>query len=142
MNKKYIMIFPVFTLIFMGAGCTQSQVQPQDVGKLQQPTQAQNQAGAGLPASTPTENAQTSAVTINNFAFSPGAITVKAGTTVTWTNDDNVPHQIVADAADQPDFKSDVLYTGQAYNYTFTKAGTFGYHCQIHPSMKATVIVE
>jgi amicyanin len=142
MNKKFALILSVCALIFMGAGCTQSPVQPQDVGKLQQPAQTQNQAGAGLPASTPTENAQTSAVTINNFAFSPDNITVKAGATVTWTNDDNVPHQIVADAADQTDFKSDVLYTGQAYSYTFNKAGKFGYHCQIHPSMKATVIVQ
>jgi plastocyanin len=142
MNKKYLIILSVSALLFMGAGCTRSQIQPQDVGKLQQPAQTQNQPGASQPASAPAEYAQTSAVTINNFAFSPDNMTVKAGTAVTWTNDDNVPHQIVADAADQPDLKSDILYTGQTYNYIFNKAGTFGYHCQIHPSMKATITVQ
>jgi len=142
MNNKLFIILSACVLIFMGVGCTQSPVQPQDVGKLQQPAQTQNQAGADLPASTPSENSQAGAITINNFAFSPGVINVKVGTTVTWTNDDGVPHQIAADAADQPDLKSDVLYTGQTYNYTFNKAGTFGYHCQIHPSMKATIIVQ
>jgi plastocyanin len=135
MNKKTILIM-VGAILFLGAGCGQTAVSPQNVGKTQIPSQAQ-------PDSVATQNAQAgSAITINNFAFSPGTLTVKTGTTVTWTNNDAAGHQVVADATDLPDFKSDVFYAGQTYSFTFNKAGTFNYHCQIHPSMKGIIIVQ
>lgn len=83
----------------------------------------------------------TSSVTISNFAFSPANITVKAGTTVTWTNNDDVGHTVTADSAssDAPDSKS--FTKGETYSYTFKKAGTYTYHCQPHPYMHGTVVV-
>lgn len=81
----------------------------------------------------------TSSVTINNFSFSPAAITVKAGTTVTWTNQDTAGHTVVGDSQGGP--SSSLLNQGQSYSFTFTAAGTFAYHCGVHPSMVGSVTV-
>lgn len=81
----------------------------------------------------------TSSVTIKDYAFSPAAITVKVGTKVTWTNQDAVGHTVTADSGTGPD--SQLLDQGQSYSYTFSKAGTYTYHCAPHPYMKGTVIV-
>ncbi|MGH3763828.1 MAG: cupredoxin domain-containing protein [Pseudonocardiaceae bacterium] len=80
----------------------------------------------------------TNAVAIQNFAFSPAVVTVKAGTTVTWTNQDQDPH--TATAMSGP-FRSPTLNKGQSYHYTFTTPGRFEYLCTIHPFMTATVVV-
>ena len=79
------------------------------------------------------------AIKIDNFSFSPATITVAAGTTVQWTNKDDIPHNVVS--SDQA-FKSKVLDTDQQFTFTFTKPGTYEYFCSIHPKMKATVIVQ
>lgn len=78
-------------------------------------------------------------VTIDNYAFSPADLTVKVGTTVTWTNKDAAGHNVIA--TDNSWGSSSLLKTGQSYRYTFTKAGTFPYHCGIHTEMKATITV-
>ncbi|MEV6768481.1 cupredoxin family copper-binding protein [Nocardia sp. NPDC051030] len=78
------------------------------------------------------------AIDINNFAFSPATLTVKVGTTVTWTNRDEEPHTVAADN-DGP--RSSGLGTGATYTFTFSKAGTFAYVCTIHPFMHGTVVV-
>ena len=82
----------------------------------------------------------TNAVSINNFAFSPKDITVKKGTTVTWTNNDSVTHTVQeTDGKSGP--KSNDLARGETYTYTFIAAGTYAYHCSIHPDMTGTVTV-
>jgi plastocyanin len=78
-----------------------------------------------------------SAVTIKNFAFSPSALTIKKGTTVTWTNEDSVPHTIKSDT-----FNSGTLNTGNKFQFTFSSTGTFDYSCGIHPQMSGKIIVE
>lgn len=78
-----------------------------------------------------------SAVNIQNFAFSPSSLTIKKGTTVTWTNNDATPHQIKSGT-----FNSVLLSKGQSYSFTFDNAGTFDYSCLPHPSMTAKIIVE
>jgi plastocyanin len=78
------------------------------------------------------------AVAIQNFAFSPATVTVKTGTTVTWTNRDQDSHTVTAMAGS---FHSPTLNTGQSYRYTFTTPGRFDYLCTIHPFMTATVVV-
>lgn len=89
------------------------------------------------PSSSPTA---TSSVTISNFAFSPASISVKKGTTVTWTNKDAVAHTVTeTDGQDGP--KSDSLGQGQTYSFTYNTVGTFKYHCSIHPNMTGTVTV-
>jgi plastocyanin len=93
-----------------------------------------SQAASAAPASAASGNA----VTIQNFSFQPGTITVKVGTTVTWTNQDTIGHTVTLDDGSAT---SGTLEHGQTYNQTFSKAGTFAYHCKIHPSMTATVTV-
>ena len=79
------------------------------------------------------------AVTIKNFAFAPPEIDVKVGQTVTWTNQDSTGHTVTADDGS---FDSKELPNGQTFSQTFSKAGTFSYHCSIHSQMKATVVVS
>ena len=78
------------------------------------------------------------AVNIDNFAFVPATVTVKAGSTVTWTNKDEDPHTVVADGGA---FRSEALGSGGTYSFTFPTAGTFDYVCSIHPFMRGNVVV-
>lgn len=78
-------------------------------------------------------------VTIQNFAFSPQTLTVKPGTKVVWTNRDSVAHTVTSDSGAWPD--SGPIASGQTFAHTFGKPGTYAYHCHIHPSMTATVVV-
>ena len=78
------------------------------------------------------------AVTIQNFAFAPADLSVKVGTKVTWTNQDSAGHTVTFDTGSDT---SDTLGNGASYSQTFNTAGTFAYHCKIHPSMKTSVTV-
>jgi plastocyanin len=104
------------------------------------------QAGgaARVAKSAPAESsapAATAEVKIDNFSFGPATLTVAPGTTVTWTNRDDIPHTVVS--TDEPKvFKSKVLDTDEKFSYTFTKAGTFAYFCSMHPKMTGTVVVK
>jgi plastocyanin len=82
----------------------------------------------------------TQSVKINQFAFGPQSITVKVGTTVTWTNGDQDSHTVTSQGNSGP-LKSATLGNGDTYKYTFTKAGTYEYLCTIHPFMTGTVVV-
>jgi plastocyanin len=73
------------------------------------------------------------------MSFSPGSTTVKAGTTVTWKNNDNMAHTVTADDAS---FDSGALNTGQTFSHTFNSAGTIKYHCTYHSTMTASVVVN
>jgi plastocyanin len=78
-------------------------------------------------------------VKIDNFSFGPSSITVPAGTTVTWTNHDDVPHVV---ASVDSLFKSKPLDTDDHFSFTFTKPGTYEYFCAIHPRMTAKIVVQ
>jgi len=93
-------------------------------------------AAAVMPVAAQNEPA---AVAIDNFTFKPQRITVKAGTAVTWTNRDDIPHAI---AATGNLFKSKVLDTDNSYSFTFTTPGSYDYFCSLHPHMTGTVVVE
>jgi plastocyanin len=97
------------------------------------------------PATTQTQVPGTMTVNIENFAFIPASITVPKGTTVTWVNQDTTDHQIVNDAQGSIGqgtlFTSNSLQKGAQFSFRFDTPGTYPYHCSIHPSMKATVIV-
>ena len=96
--------------------------------------------GSRAFAASPAENPRPEvAIKIDNFSFSPPVVTVPVGTTVRWTNRDDIPHTVVSD--DQS-FKSKVLDTDQDYSYTFAKPGTYSYFCSIHPRMVAKVVVQ
>ena len=98
--------------------------------------------GSGLAASVLFARAEATpnTVTIDNFFFTPGSITVKAGATVTWTNKDDIPHGI---ASSNNGFKkSAALDTDESYSFTFTAPGTYQYFCYLHPKMVGSIVVE
>jgi len=94
---------------------------------------------AETKASIPVK-ASTTEVLIDNFSFSPKTFTVPVGTTVTWTNHDDVPH-VVASINNQFE-KSLALKAGQSFSRTFATAGTYSYFCSIHPRMTGKIIVK
>jgi amicyanin len=78
-------------------------------------------------------------IKIDNFSFTPPMLTVQAGTKVTWTNRDDIPHNIVSS---EQKFKSKPLDTDDNYSFTFTEPGTYQYFCGLHPKMVGKVVVE
>jgi plastocyanin len=91
-------------------------------------------AGKSMAAGPPSVD-----VKIDNFSFTPTTLTVKAGTQITWTNADDIPHTVVSE--DQS-FKSKVLDTDEKFTFTASKPGTYSYFCSIHPKMTGKVVVE
>ena len=87
------------------------------------------------------DKGSTTEVKIDNFSFGPVTLTVAVGTTVTWTNRDDIPHTVVS-TDDSKTFKSKVLDTDEKFSFTFSKAGTYPYFCSIHPKMTGKVIVQ
>ncbi len=83
--------------------------------------------------------AATAEIEINNFDFTPATITIPVGTQVTWTNKDEITHNVVST---DKTIRSQALDTNDKFSFTFAKAGTFSYVCSIHPRMKGTVVVQ
>jgi plastocyanin len=100
-------------------------------------------AGVGTTASAPGTTGGSGAgraqVVMRNLAFDPATVTIQVGESVTWTNQDSMDHTIVADNGE---FESSVLAGGAAFSFTFDTAGTYAYHCGIHPSMTGEVMVQ
>jgi amicyanin len=94
---------------------------------------------AGVAVMAAPAGGQDTAVKIDNFTFTPQRVTVKAGTTVTWTNQDDIPHVV---ASSTKVFKSKTLDTDDKFSFTFTTAGTYEYFCSLHPHMTGTIVVE
>jgi plastocyanin len=88
-------------------------------------------------ASASTAATATNAATIKGFSFQPEVLKVKVGAKVTWTNDDTVAHTVTADTNS---FASGNLQPGGSFSFTFTRPGTYVYHCSIHPSMHGSVV--
>jgi amicyanin len=79
-------------------------------------------------------------VYIENFAFNPPSANIKSGETLTWENKDSAPHAIISDSNNE--INSPTLSNNEQYSHTFNTAGTYEYHCSVHPSMKGKVIVQ
>ena len=94
---------------------------------------------AAMVIAVPPARAEDTAVKIGNFTFAPQKITVKVGTTVTWTNEDDIPHTVVEKGLK---FRSKALDTDDKFTFTFAQAGTFPYFCALHPHMTGTIVVE
>ncbi len=118
-------------------------------------TKSTNTPASGMAASPAASAAQTpvtgNAVTIQNFAFVPATLTVKAGTKVTWTNNDTTVHDVTSTngpsvtAATTSLFASGTLNQGDSFSFTFSKPGTYYYECTIHAAMAtmhAKVVVK
>jgi len=94
---------------------------------------------AMIPASIAVAAAPGASVKIANFTFQAPVVTVKPGTVVTWTNDDDIPHTVTANNGA---FKSKVLDSGDRFSFTFAKAGEYAYFCSLHPRMTGKIIVK
>lgn len=85
------------------------------------------------------EPAKPVAIDVDNFKFGIVSLEIAAGTTVTWTNRDDVPHTVVSLTKV---FKSPALDTGEQFSYTFKDAGTYEYYCSMHPRMTGKIVVK
>ena len=86
-------------------------------------------------------SAATHPITIKSYAYGSGSMTISQGDTVTWTNKDSVPHDVVVTNGPVK-FRSPMLTEGKSWSYTFNKAGTYSYTCSVHPDMHATVTAK
>jgi plastocyanin len=120
MKKIFIAILVCSILLF--AGCVQQQTPERTTAKVSSDAgQASNSAS----------------VEISNFEFSPSTVTIAKGGSVTWTNMDSAGHAIAGGS-----FSSALLGKGESFSQTFSEAGTFDYHCSVHPSMTGKVVVQ
>ena len=92
-----------------------------------------------LPAAAPSAAPAANHITIKDFMFAPSSITIKAGTTVTWVNEDEEPHTVVSATGL---FRSQAIDTKESFAYKFDKPGEYHFICTIHPQMMGTVIVQ
>jgi|SRR6516165_1190986 plastocyanin len=95
--------------------------------------------GAALLAA-PLAQAATTTVSISNYTFVPATVTVHPGDSVTWSNQDSIPH--TATTVDGTSFDSGTIVPGASWSFTFKKAGTYKYHCAIHPDMQGEIDVK
>jgi plastocyanin len=86
-------------------------------------------------------SAATHQISIKSYAYGSGSMTISAGDTVTWTNKDDVPHDVVVTSG-PVSFRSPMLTKGKSWSYTFGKAGHYSYTCSVHPDMNATLEVK
>jgi plastocyanin len=92
-----------------------------------------------VAAEDPKDGKDANVVTIDNFSFGPGELTVAVGTTVKFVNHDDIPHNVVEK---NKAFRSKPLDTDDSYSYTFASAGTFDYFCGLHPKMVGKIVVK
>jgi len=83
-------------------------------------------------------SAATHPITIKNYAYGSGSMSISQGDTVTWTNQDSVPHDVVVTSGPVK-FRSPMLTKGKSWSYTFSRAGAYSYTCSVHPDMHATI---
>jgi len=102
-------------------------------------SQAQHENGSARLVGAATGTDAPHQVMIDNFVYSPVPLTVKAGTTVTWINHDDIPHTV---DSTQGKFKSAALDTDGKFEFRFTEAGEYPFYCRIHPKMTGKVIVQ
>lgn len=153
MGKKQVVIVVVVVLVVVGvigtvfamSGSDDHAEHPHDDAKTSSTstTSSTSNSESTAPASSGSEQTSSNAVAveISNFAYSPATLTVKVGTTVTWTNKDSARHDVAADDESSDAPSSELLGRGESYSFTFKKAGTYSYHCTPHPNMQAKVIV-
>ena len=96
-------------------------------------TQTNQAVATDAPAGSAAE------VKIDNFAFTPGMITVKAGTQVTWINHDDIPHTV---DSTEGKFKSSAMDTHDKFQFRFTEPGEYQFYCRLHPKMTGKVVVQ
>lgn len=130
-TKRWLWV-SVIGLVLIVAACGG----PSPTTSTSTPTAVPTTAPIATSTTAPTSGGNN--VSIASFAFSPQSLTVTAGTKVTWTNKDSTTHTVTADGG----AFNHMLSPGDTFSFTFTKAGTYQYHCSIHPTMTATIVVQ
>jgi amicyanin len=139
MNKITAVIIGIIVLgILIGFAVTR-QPSSTTTSATASPSTSTSATATSSASASPDQSATT--VTITSSSFAPASITVKKGTTVTWKNEDSFDHDVTADIASNNAPASNAFGLNQTYSFTFQQAGTYSYHCSIHPFMKGTVIV-
>jgi plastocyanin len=124
MKMKLLVILTLATLLLAACGTAAA------------PKATQIQPTSAPPAGSSGDEVQ---IKISGFKFDPASITIKAGTKVTWTNEDSTTHNV---AADDGGWRSPDMGNGAKFSRMFDTAGTYPYNCGFHPGMKGTIIVE
>lgn len=141
-SKVLVSIVLLFSLTLASCAAPVAQTQ-EPVMETSMSTETHDALAASTQTSSATDDAASMSegveVEIEGFAYVTATITIKVGTTVTWTNKDSVRHTV---SSDNGLFESGLFGKGETFSHTFTEAGIFTYHCAPHPSMKGTVIVE
>jgi len=130
--KKRANAFKVIAVLLVFAGFAAIQRAAATGQASARPAGSQELAASSSPAGA-------AEVKIDNFTFTPETITISAGTQVTWTNRDDIPHNVVSE---DKSIKSKALDTDEKFSFIFTKPGTYSYFCSIHPKMKGKVVVQ
>ncbi len=143
MNKNTVIIGVIAVIVVVGGLMLTRQnpaVEPKPSVEEKNNEVMEKKATASMEKTDGAMMTKETAITIENFAFSPATITVKKGTKVTWTNQDSVKHTVTSDTGSE--ISGPLIGKGETFSYVFDTVGSFSYHCQPHPNMKANVIVE
>jgi plastocyanin len=141
MTRFFATLFSIVACGLVAAGCGSSSNSSSSSNSNSTSTKAQKPAA---PAAPTKKTGKTAAVSMKNIQFSPRALTVAKGTTVKWTNDDSVNHDVTKAGGPGPDFSSGSgnLAQGATYKQTLSTPGTIQYKCTIHPGMTGTITVK
>jgi plastocyanin len=141
--RKFLPIALVIVVIAIIVGVAAGHKNDKNTGNTTTPPANSSNDMSNMNSSNSSSNSSTPSstdkVSIENFSFSPATITVKKGTTVTWTNNDTTAHTVTADSGNA--FDSGTMEQGKTFSHTFDSAGTFKYHCTLHSDMHGTVTV-
>jgi amicyanin len=135
MNKSIIAVL-VFSVVLVGGYFLFNSKQPTGFSDTNEVMRQNASDDNDVVSDEALEEAE---VVISNYAYSPKTVKIKAGGTVTWTNNDNVEHTATGDKGE---FDTGLIGKGQSKSITFDNPGTYSYHCTPHPYMQGSVIVE
>jgi plastocyanin len=139
MNKTFAVVIVVILLLIGGAYALNH-------NKSNNSTPAANNSGTSQSTNSNNTSSNATAaagkIEIKNMMFTPPQITVHKGDAVVWTNNDNTTHTVIDDLSNVGGPASGNVEPGSSYSFTFTKTGSFQYHCSIHPSMRGTIVVQ
>ena len=157
MNARFLFLsLAILIAVALAAGCTQYGTQAPVATTAPTPVPTQPPTPAASPSAIPPATTPTytftpqpyvtqetvTTVHIRNFSFVPATLTVLPGTQVTWINDDNTAHTVVATGTAAGMFQSRALMKGDTFPYTFASVGNYPYICSIHPDEKGTIVVK
>ena len=137
MKTKILVMFAAIAMMLAVSGCPGSNPANQSTAASSSNISTTEAISSADTSTAEATALSTNVVLIENHAFNPGVLTIKAGDSVTWTNKDSVAHSVVFD-----DFESSSLKKGDSFTHVFDTAGSFKYNCGPHPDMTGTIEVQ